>query len=42
MNSTTAVAEKLKTLELTTHLNEMEIKKTYKLNHCCSGEIKNA
>ena len=42
MNSTTAVAEKLKTLELKTHLNVMEIKKTYEFNHWCSGEIENA
>ena len=42
MNSTTAVAVRLKTLELKTHLNVMEIKKTYEFNHCCSGKIKNA
>ena len=42
MNSTTAVAEKLKTLDFKTHLNVMEIKKTYEFNHCYSGEIKNA
>ena len=39
MNSTTGVAEKLKTLELKTHLNVMMIKKSYEFNYCCNENV---